>query len=308
MKNSLNKLTSLYSFDIRSYKYLNKACLIDTRNGKFILKKKKEDSHRVFDYLLSRNFEFFLYPEDIRLDDTLVYSYIDEIKMPDSEKAVDLMYIMASLHNKTTSFSKLSMDKIKSIYEEKVGNFEYLFNYYNDLEESINMRVYPAPWEYNLLINISKVYDSLMYGRKLIEKWYSSIKDEGEERQVFLHNHISLEHFLVGKEEKLINFDYSKHGCPIYDFLYFYGRHYKELDIISLFSIYQNKYPFLDNELLLFFVELLDIPKIKFEADSYVNNLMVYNLVTYLDFTREFILKNQKKKQKANENEFSEEN
>lgn len=305
MKNSFNVLTSLYSFDIRSYKYLNKVCLIDTDKGKYILKKKKEDSHDVFDYLLSRNFDFFLYPEDVRLDDTLIYSYIEEIDIPDSEKAVDLMNIMASLHNKTTSFSKFSMDKIKAIYEEKVASFEHLFNYYNDLEESISMKVYPAPWEYNLLINISKIYNSLIYGRQLIENWYSSVKDNSQERVVFLHNHISLDHFLVGREEKLINFDYANHGCPIYDFLYFYKKHFKDLDMISLFSIYQSRYSYSFSELLLFFVELLDIPKIKFDSSSYINNLMVYNLVSYLDLTREFILKNKKKEEKTNNDEFT---
>lgn len=305
MRNNFEQLTSLYSFNIRSYKYLNKACLIDTNCGKFVLKKKKEDSHMVFDYLLSRNFEFFLYPEDIRLDDAFVYSYIDEVKMLDSEKAVDLMYVMASLHNKTTSYNKISMDKIKAIYEEKISNFDYLMNYYNDLEESISMRNYPAPWEYNLLINVSKIYSSLIYGRNLIDKWYSSMKSSGEERIVFLHNHISLEHFLVGREEKLINFDHSSYGNPIYDFIYFYRRHYKDLDIISLFSIYQGKYSYSYDEMLLLFVELLDIPKIKFGDDSYNNNLMVYNLITYLDFTREFILKNKQKDQKDGEKKFS---
>lgn len=305
MKNNFEQLTSLYSFNIRSYKYLNKVCLIDTNRGKFVLKKKKEDSHRVFDYLLSRNFEFFLYPEDINLPDMFVYSYIDEVKMLDSEKAVDLMYIMASLHNKTTSYEKISMDKVKAIYEEKVSNFDYLMNYYNDLEEAMSMRNYPAPWEYNLLINISKVYSCLMYGRNLIEKWYSFIKNNGEERIVFLHNHISLEHFLVGREEKLINFDYSSYGNPIYDFIYFYRSHYKDLDIISLFSIYQSKYSYSYEEMLLLFIELLDIPKIKFGDDSYNNNLMVYNLVTYLDITHEFILKNKQKNQKDGEKKFS---
>ena len=305
MKNNFLKLSSLYSFDIKSYKYLNKVCLIDTDKGKFILKKKKKDSHKVFDYLLSRNFEFFLYPENIELDDSFVYSYIDEIDIIPSEKAVDLMSIMAYLHNKTTSYNKISMDKIKAIYEEKLTSFNYLLNYYNDLEDSISMRVYPAPWEYNLLINISKVYSSLMYAKKLVEDWYSSISKNSDYRVAFLHNHISLEHFLVGKDRKLINFDHSSHGSPIYDFIYFYRNHYKDLDVISLFSVYQSKYLYTNNELLLLFVELLDIPKIKFGNDSYSNNLMVYNLVTYLDSVREFILKNQKKDQEHSKKEFS---
>ena len=51
-----------YNINILKYSYKNTAVIIDSDNGKVVLKKKKKnDKKELYDYLLSRNFSFFLY-------------------------------------------------------------------------------------------------------------------------------------------------------------------------------------------------------------------------------------------------------
>ncbi len=53
------------------------------------------------------------------------------------------------------------------------------------------------------------------------------------------------------------------HIKALYMTLYtFYKNHYHELDMLSLFTTYQRKYLYTDDELLLFFIEIIIPPKI----------------------------------------------
>ncbi|MCI8548296.1 MAG: hypothetical protein HFJ38_05340 [Bacilli bacterium] len=297
--NNLYETLLKYNIKPQKYKYINKACILYTEKEKYVVKSKKRvDKDKLYDYLLSRDFTFFLYPENDLTDDYEIYSYLDEIELDRDEKAKDLMFIMSDLHNRTTSYKDIDLDKIKEIYEEKQGRIDYLFHYYNDLEEVFMMKVYNSPAEYLLLRNIDKIYNTLNYSRFLLEDWYKRITNNKKMRISFIHNRISLEHFIAGRDAKLINFDYAKYDCPIYDYIYFYKKHYKELDMDSLYQIYQHKFKFTKEEELLFFIEIIIPDKIRFTNDHYNNCLQVYNLNKYLDTSREFILKEQKKDQK----------
>lgn len=297
--NNLNETLIKYNIRPLKYKYINKACILYTEKEKYVVKsKKRADKDKLYDYLLSRDFTFFLYPENDLTDDYEIYCYLDEVELDKDEKAKDLMYIMSDLHNRTTAYKDIDLDKIKEIYEERESRIDYLFSYYNDLEEALSRKVYSSPAEYLLLRNIDKIYNTLNYSRFLLDDWYKSITDNKKSRISLVHNRMSLEHFIDSKDAKLINFDYAKYDFPIYDFIYFYKKHYKELDMDSLYQIYQHKFRFTREEELLFFIEIMIPEKIKLNSDNYNNCLIIYNLNKYLDSTREFILKEQKKDQK----------
>ena len=301
----MNNILEKYNLRVVKYKYINTAKIIDTNDGKFVIKeKKREDKDKLYEYLLSRDFSFFLYPENDLRDDIEIYAYLDDVKIDKEEKAKDLMYIISDLHNRTTTYKNTNLDKIKEIYEARINLIEYLMNYYNDLEEVFMMHVYNSPAEYLLLRNIDKIYNTLQYSRMLLDEWYQSIIKTKKERIAFLHNHLSLDHFIDGREAKLINFDYSDYNSPIYDFIHFYKKHYKELDMESLYEIYKHKFKFTREEELLFFIELMIPWKISFTNNNYNNCVTVYDLNKYLDVTRSFVLKEQEKHQKRyNENE-----
>ena len=68
--NNLSSIIDKYDLKVSKYSYKNKAIILDTEKGNFVLKKRKRnDKKELYDYLLSRNFSFFLYPENNFNDD-----------------------------------------------------------------------------------------------------------------------------------------------------------------------------------------------------------------------------------------------
>ena len=297
-------LKSKYNLDVKKYTYKNRALIIDTSKGKYVIKEKKKNIKEIYDYLLSRNFSFFLYPDDID-NNYEIYSYISEVNTIKEEKAIHLISVLSELQNRTTTYKMYTLDEIKEIYEEKSKKIDYLFKYYDSLEEKFSNIVYPHPYQLSFLINVSKIYNALQYSKMLLEKWYKEVSVNKKKRIVLLHNRLSLDHFLDVKDAKIINFNYADYGSPIFDFVYFYLSHYRELDMLSLFKLYQHKYIYTLEELLRLFIELVVPYEIRFDNNNINNCLKIYNLVSYIDITREFILKQQEKDEKKDNKELS---
>jgi hypothetical protein len=302
MNNSITEILDKYNLKVSKFSYINKCIIIDTNKGKYVLKRKKKiDKKEIYDYLLSRNFSFFLYPENIFTNDYEMYPYIDEINTLKEEKAKHLIDIMAEMHVRTTTYKEYSLDEIKEIYEEVKNKINSLKLFYENLEQKFSESIYPAPYELLFLTNVSKIYNSLDYGNILLEEWYKSVVSNRKRRICLIHNHLSLDHFIDRKDAKLINFDYSKYDSPVYDFVNFYKKHYYELDMTCLFSSYQYKYLYTKEEILLLFVSIILPNKIQLKKDASYNTYIIHQLVEYIDITRDFILKEQKKYQKEDE-------
>ena len=173
------------------------------------------------------------------------------------------------------------------------------------MEEVFSKEIYPAPFQLLFLNNVSKIYNTLNYGRVLVEKWYKNVINDKRRRIVFLHNHLSLDHFIDSNDPKIINFDYSKYDSPIYDFVNFYKSHFYELDMTMLFNKYQHRYKFTNNELLLFFIEIIIPDKVVFSNNVFINTMRVYDLINYIDITREFILEKEKREQEKDYDKFN---
>lgn len=304
----VNLLLDKYGININKYSYKNNAIIISSDKGDYVLKKKKRDDKKeIFDYLSSRGFSSFLFPINNFDDDYEIYDFLTEVKTLNEEKAIHLIDILSELQIRTTTYKEFTLDEIKEIYEEKKELVDFFFQYYNELEEVFSNEIYPAPYQYLLLNNVSKIYNSLQYSKMLIEEWYSEITKNKKRRIVLLHNHLTMEHFIDSDKTKasLINFDYSKYGSPIYDFIIFYKKHYSNLDMNSLFNIYQHRYPYTKEELLLLFIELIIPNKINLNNNVCKNTLVINELVNYTDMTREFILKQEKKYKKEDKEKFN---
>ena len=86
-------------------------------DNKIVIKDKKNSNiDKTYRYLKSRSFDYF--PEPIHIDSRYeAYKYIEDAEEPRDQKAVDLMYLVSLLHNKTTFYREVDIDKNKKMQE-----------------------------------------------------------------------------------------------------------------------------------------------------------------------------------------------
>lgn len=302
--NEIKRLIDKYDLSIRGIKEKQKIRIIDTDKGKYVLKKSSPKENGLYEYLQNKNFNYLLEKEQI--DNYNVYPFITEVRQEDEEKAIDLIYILSILHNKTLFYRKIIMDKVKEVYESYAEQIEYLNYYYHDFQDVIEQKVYMAPEEYLLIRNISLIYSALNYAKENLTKWYEVKIKQKKERVVLLHNKPSLDHLLIGEEKNLISWDYYSKGSPIYDFIYFYKNNYLHLEMDSLFQLYQSRFSYTYDEYLLFLVIICIPMKIEFSNNHYVDTKKVYKMVKYVEKTRDFVLKEDEKNQKEDKDKLQE--
>lgn len=283
--------------------YLSNSKVVISDNKKYIYKVRKNDKEELYKYLKSKNFLNFL-PYTEKNNDYEIYRYIEDTELPKEDKAIELIYILALLHTKTTIYQDVNIDKIKELYEQTKDHINYLKTYYLDLQDYIETKIFMSPAENLLMQNISKFYKALNYSDYKIDEWYALKEKEKTERIVQLHNNVTLDHFLKEENSYLINWDYAKKDYVIYDFLQFYKNEYLDLEMTSLFDLYQTKYEYTKDELLLFQSLISIMPKITLSKTNYINTLEVKAAVNYVEKTNEFLSKYYEKNQKSNEEEF----
>ncbi len=265
--NNIKEFLDKHALNPYRYTIKKQVNIVDTDKGLFVLKKQKNNLSKLFTYLKSRGFDNFpnLIDTDDR-DDYSIYEYIEEIDTPKEQKALDIIYILTLLHNKTTFFQEVDKDSYKKIYEDVNNYLNYIYNYYTDIITIIESKIYMSPAEYLLAKNISKIFYSIGYCRKEINTWYNIVENNRKQRLATIHNNIKLDHLIKNQEPYLISWDKSKVDLPIYDLLTFYKNNYIELDFNELLKKYEEKYPLVDEERLLLFI-LLSIPD-KIEIDE----------------------------------------
>ena len=266
----LSEFLKEYEIKPKSYKKLGKATIINTKEGKFVVKEKHRDNNtNIYKYLDSRNFNYYPKIMTNELDDYEISEYIEEVSMPNEQKMIDLVKLLSLLHNKTTFYQEINAADYKKIYEDITNNILYLDSYYNDLITVIDSRVYMSPSEYLLARNISKIFAAINYCKEEIENWYNMVKDKKKERLVVLHNNLSLNHFLKNKNSYFISWDKSKIDNPIFDLYKLYKRYGLDYDFETVLKEYENNYPLLKEEKKLLFI-LISLPdKIELNDNEY---------------------------------------
>ena len=298
MIKSLLKENDLF---INNISYKGHSRIINTSKGKYVLKEKKTNLQEIYDYLNAKKFYNYLPIINDYTDNYELYPYINELNMSNSSKAIDLIYELSMLHVKTTTYEEVNLDEIKKLYEETNKRIDYLYKYYLDLQDYIESNVYMAPAEYLLIRNISMVYRLLGFSKNKLNSWYQATEKLKKQRYVLLNNNLKLDHFLEGESNYFVNWNKAKRGNVIYDFLNFFHNNYLELDMKSLYDLYQSKYRFTKDEEDLF-LALLAIPEeITLRNTNYINTLKVKNLVIYLNKVMVFILEEDEKYQEENE-------
>ncbi len=287
MNRSFEILKDIY----KPYRYTikGKVMILETTSGNFVVKTKEKDLKDVYRYLQSRN--FYEFPEiiDDSRDGVHVFPYIAEIQSPKEQKAQDLIQSIVSLHQKTTYYKTVSQDTYQEIYEAIESNIIYLKQYYEGLFDLYFAEIYMSPSHYFLMRNLSKILSSLEFSKKELDEWFSLVKDEKKQRVCFIHNNLSLDHYLKSDKDYFISWDHSKIDSPVLDLVTFYQREYFDLDFDGLFQIYQSKFPWNEHEKKLFFI-LISLPqKISFTKSEFENCHELRKCLDYLYKTEELI-------------------
>lgn len=280
--------------------YISNSRIITLNETRYMQKIKKSNKEDLFDYLNTKGFKNFL-PYEMEKDNYELYRYIEEKIIPKEDKAIELMNILSSLHNATTTYQKVNINDVKELFETTKEKITYLRNYYLDLQDYIETKEFFSPAEQVLMNNISNVYKALNYSEYKLTKWYELKEKQTMERIVQLHNNLSLEHFLKEENSYLINWDKSKKDYVIYDFINFYKNEFQNLEMYSLFSLYQKNYQYTEDERLLF-ESLLSLPdKITFTKTNYINTIDARRIINYIEMTNIFLSEDNKKDQESNQ-------
>lgn len=281
--NNIKEITNRYAIIPHRYTIKKNATIIDSDDGHFVFKKRNgnNDNEQLFKYLRSRSFPYI--PNLISKDDEYdVYEYVDDVESPREQKALDTMYLIAMLHNKTTFYKDVDVDETKEIYENTIKQLDYIYNYYTDVITMIEKDVYMSPSDYLIAINISKIFESIMYARREIDRWYEEVKDKHKKRVVTLHNNLDLDHIIRNDDLYLLSWDNTKQDMPFYDFLNFYKKYALEFDFHELLNYYESKYKLLDEERLLMFV-LMAIPgKIEYKNNEIERCVEARKILDYI--------------------------
>lgn len=254
--------------DIRanSYRNIGKVTIANTNIGKVVIKK-NNDKDYIYNYLNSRNFNY--YPEIIKKDDYIVSKYIEDTNIPNEQKILDLIDLVSLLHSKTTHYKDNIEDEYKKIYEDLSNNYEYLYEYYNDLINLIDNKVFFSPSESLLARNISFIFSSINIGKNYIDEWFKDIDGKTQMRKTIVHNNLSLSHYIRSDKDYLISWDRSKIDIPIFDLYNLYNNHFKDFDFYEILKRYESRYPLKKEERELLFILITMPNKIEYSGTEY---------------------------------------
>lgn len=289
MNSSVEVLKKIY----KPYRYtiLGKVVILNTTSGDLVVKE-KDSNHNIkslYSYLASRNFFSFPKLVDSERDAINVFEYVSDTKMPHEQKAIDLIEVISSLHNKTTFYKTVTQDAFKEIYDNIKANINYLTNYYNNIYEEKLQEVYMSPSSYLLLRNISKIFAALDFCNQELEKWFELVKDQTKKRVSLIHNNLELSHFIKNDQDYLISWEKSRIDTPIMDLVNLYKKEYFNVNFEILFQIYLEKVKLTEDEKKLFFI-IISLPEeIKFNDSEFNLCKKIRECLDYLYMTDNLI-------------------
>jgi len=286
----ISEFLKKYNIVPKSYQKNGKATIINTKNGKYVIKNKNRDNNDILKYLLSRNFDYFPKLLSDSADDYELIEYVEDIDMPEEQKMMDMIDLIALLHSKTTYYKEVDIDDFDKIYDDINNNIAYLYNYYNDIMTIIENKIIYSPSENLLARNISIIFDTLNFENNLLNKWQEIVKEKRKQRYVVIHNNLDIDHFLKNQNNYLISWDKSKIDLPIYDLYKLYKKNNLKYDFETLLKRYERIYPLLEEEKLLFHILILLPDKIEFNNNEFEMCQKISDTIDNLYKTKDYVL------------------
>lgn len=286
----ISEFLKKYNIVPKSYQKNGKATIVNTKNGKYVIKNKNRDNNDILKYLLSRNFDYFPKLLSNSADDYELIEYVEDIDMPEEQKMMDMIDLIALLHSKTTYYKEVDIDDFDKIYDDINNNIAYLYNYYNDIMTIIENKIIYSPSENLLARNISIIFDTLNFENNLLNKWQEIVKEKRKQRYVVIHNNLDIDHFLKNQNNYLISWDKSKIDLPIYDLYKLYKKNNLKYDFETLLKRYERIYPLLEEEKLLFHILILLPDKIEFNNNEFEMCQKISDAIDNLYKTKDYVL------------------
>lgn len=209
--------------------------ILYTPLGLFIIKK---DNIEIYDYLLSRGFNYLLPIIDYD-NSNILFKYEEGINYDINEKAQDYIKLLSLLHNKTSYYININSEENKKIYEKYNKYLDEIKIYYDNLVSTIENKEYYSPNEYLFIRNISIIYKTIFNVKDRLNNWYKKYKNNIRKRVCTLYNNYDLNDLIRTKDNiYLLNFNKSYIDSPIYDLNNFYNKYYYNFDFKSLYKFY----------------------------------------------------------------------
>lgn len=257
--------------------------ILETMEGKFVVKSKgKKDVKDLFNYLKVRNFDAFPNIIDDSRSDFNIYEYIEDVKYPKDQKAIDMIRLVGNLHTKTSYRKEVREDKYKEIYDNLKGNLEYYKNLYKEEVNRIEEVIFMSPSEYLFIRNSSKLLAQIAFCEDKLDDWYDKAKEKRETRVSVIHNNLSLDHYLKSKKEALISWDNSTIDSPVLDVYSFYKKEGLNLEFGSILKEYFKVNPLEEEEKELLFILLCMPDEIKFSEDEFSSCNNISSLIDHI--------------------------
>lgn len=288
----MNKLESLKSL-YKPYRYTIKgSCtILETTSGNFVIKKKpkNKDLPSIFNYLKSRNFDYFPNIYGDSRDDAYVYEYVEDEDVINPQKSEDLINLVGLLHSKTSFNKEVSEEVYKAIYEDIKNNILYLKDYYLKYYELFIKEIYMSPSKYQFVRNYSKINSALNFSENELDNWYSLVSNKKNERISLIHNNLSLEHYIRSDKDYLISWDKAKFDTPVLDLVHLYQNNFWELEFSTIYQKYLGVASLSEHEQKLFFVLISLVPEIKFTNNEFESCKEMRKQLDYIYKTEAFL-------------------
>ena len=277
---SISVVKELY----KPYKYTisGKAHILESTSGRIVVKEKEKDIRNLYQYLQSRGFHYFAPLIDDSREGINIFQYVEDTPMPTEQRAMDFMKTVALLHQKTTYFKDVTEDDFKQIYDTVFSQIEYLKYFYNNLYQEYFQSIYPAPSEYLLLRNCSKILAALDFSSNELEKWYAAVKDLHKYRVCQIHNHLSLDHYRKCQEDCLLSWEQSRQDSPVLDIIKFYQTSYFDLNFEVLLQEYLRICSWSEEEKELFFFFFSLPPKFELKGTEFDKVKKIREVLDYV--------------------------
>lgn len=260
----------------------------------FIKKRTSYNIEDIYKYLDDHLVDNYLKPIEIT-NKELIFPYIENTTLTNDEISKRLVLNLAIWQNKTTTYQEINLDEVKTFYEEKKKDINYLYAYYQDLVLQLESKVYYLPTEYLFLRNSSMINNQLRLTEELLEEWYSIVKTKERERLVYVHGKCSLNHFLPKDDGYFISLENAHLGLVTDDIEYLFRNSFSTIDLGTTYDLYQRKYPYSEEEKLLLFIKLSLPEKISIYPANLETNKKILLFYNKLATFKRFILEKKQK-------------
>ena len=286
-KDSIEVIKSIY----KPYRYtiLKNAHILESTSGHIVIKEKKRNMQELYSYLDSKGINNYPPLLDDSREGINIYKYIDDIPIPNEEKALDLTRLLARIHSSTTYYKQVTLDDYKKIYEmieEHIKYLEYFLNYHYD---KCFKEEYPSPSSNCFLNNFYKIEANLIFSKDKLEDWYNKVKNKTSERLCQIHHRVSLEHLFHNDKDYLLSWEDSTKDSPVIDMIEFYKKEWKACDFNALLKEYFSLCPWTDEEKELFFICISLPSEFEWKGPEFDLIIKIEEFLDYIYKTEELI-------------------